>query len=164
VWLQADTRIENGGETNVVWIDAGIVCADDAESGGWRADSTFNLNAGVAAGTFDEGSVNLFLPGASLFKEDRSVCAEPASIVVRTTGPVETRNAAVISLPSKIVAQLNDFRAVPDSARFSCERDGHRIGQRVQKTSRATLPHFGRVALLVFRCVSRTGFEPVPPP
>jgi hypothetical protein len=108
-WLAAEVRIENPSETNIQFVDVGIVCAGNDETGGWQAGSTLDLNAGIPAGTFDEGTVNLLLPGDGRFGEPIPDCATPAALrITPVPDPMTgTEVPAVVQLPDELVARLN---------------------------------------------------------
>mgnify|MGYP006924535603 CR=1 FL=1 len=111
-WLAVDLRIENRSGSDIQFLDVGIVCAGNDESGGWQADSTIDLNAGIPADTFDEGTVNLLLPGDGRYGEEISECATPAVVrILPVPEPMSgTEVPAVVALPDELIADLNIAR------------------------------------------------------
>lgn len=100
-WLVAETRVEGLDEGGSV-PNMGIVCAGGTELGGWQADSTLQLATDVPAGSFDEGSVHLLLPGDGRYGEPIPECAGPAFVEIDTIdGP------AVVEVPATVLAELN---------------------------------------------------------
>jgi hypothetical protein len=108
-WLSADLRIENSSDSDIQFVNVGIVCAGNDETGGWQAGSTLDLNAGIPAGTFDEGTVNLLLPEDGRFGEEVPECAIPAVIRISPVPDPMTgfEKAAVVPLPDDVIAELN---------------------------------------------------------
>lgn len=107
-WLETAVRIENRTSNDVDYVNIELYCAGNDEGGGWQADSTFDLLAGVPAGSFDEGTVNLLVPGDGRYGETRERCVPPANIVV---GPfiagAVTANRAVFELPTAVIDAIN---------------------------------------------------------
>jgi hypothetical protein len=72
-----------------------------------------DLNAGVPDSTFDEGTLNLLLPGDGRFGEERPVCATPASLVVASVeGGIRADQPAVFSIPDSLIDELNEYTEV----------------------------------------------------
>jgi hypothetical protein len=81
-WLEVDLRVENRGEDTSNPLVA-IACSDSSEEGGWQVDSAYNLFDELPASTFNEGTINLLLPGDGRSGEPVPTCSAPA--VVRVT-------------------------------------------------------------------------------
>lgn len=111
-WLAVDLRIESPSDSDIQFLDVGIVCAGNDETGGWQANSTLDLNAEVPAETFDEGTVNLLLPGDGRFGEEIPECATPAAIRISPVpDPMTgTEVPAVVALPDELIADINAAR------------------------------------------------------
>ena len=106
-WLTVNVRVENGTDaaSSVPYLE--IHCSGNDEGGGWQADSTLELGAGLPAGTFDEGTVNLLVPGDGRFGEQRPPCVMPAAIAV-------VGSDVRYSLDQATVDSLNEGAGVAD--------------------------------------------------
>ena len=62
-WLTVDVRAENPSDDVGVWFNFHITCAGSDDEGGWQVGSTFDQNTPLPAGSFDEGTMVLLLPG-----------------------------------------------------------------------------------------------------
>lgn len=107
-WIEVQVRYENRGGTDIDWFEVGIVCTGNDEVGGYQAGSTLDLIAGLPAGTFDEGTVNLLAPGDGRFGEERPECTKPALVRVSAyIGGIESDEPSVFPLPADVIDQLN---------------------------------------------------------
>ena len=112
-WLTVHVRAENAGGQPGANPNIGIVCADNEQTGGWQAASTFTVGQGLPAGSFDEGDVNLLLPGDSRTGQMVPECKTPAVVRASTTGVVPRSGGPAggfWSIADDIVARLNATR------------------------------------------------------
>lgn len=82
-WLAVDVRAENRGDEDASNPLLAIVCDGSDMEGGWQADSTYDLNGTLPAGSYSEGTVHLLVPGDGRFGEARPTCDAPAVVRVR---------------------------------------------------------------------------------
>jgi hypothetical protein len=112
-WLTVHVRVENTGSQGRANPNIGIVCAGSEQTGGWQAASTFNVGQSLPAGSFDEGDVNLLLPGDSRSGQAVPSCKTPAVVRVSTTGVVTGRGGPAggyWSIADDLVGGLNAAR------------------------------------------------------
>lgn len=99
---------ENRGDSPIDWFEMGIVCTGNDEVGGTQAGSTLDLSAGLPAGSFDEGNVNLLAPGDGRFGEERPECSNPASVRVSPyVAGMQSEEPAVFQLPADVIDGMN---------------------------------------------------------
>lgn len=113
-WLEVDVRAENRGEEELTNPELAIVCDGGAETGGWQADSTFDLGDELPAGSFHEGTVHLLLPEDGRYGEPVPECGSPAYVRISPYATVvvdgQEPPAADVEIPVDILEQLNSAR------------------------------------------------------
>jgi hypothetical protein len=106
-WLITEARVENTGGEEVSVPEFGIVCEGSAERGGYQADSAMFFGDPLPAQTFEEGPLNLLLPGDGRFGEPVPPCTAPAYVEVSTVGMTEeTDVVARFAIPDDVVTAL----------------------------------------------------------
>ncbi len=99
-WLETDIRVEAVEEGAAV-PTMGIVCGGNTELGGWQAGSTIEQAAAVPTGSFDEGTVNLLLPGDGRYGEPIPACEGPAFVQIDALdGPLS------VEIPGDVLDEL----------------------------------------------------------
>jgi hypothetical protein len=110
-WLTVHVRAENGSGQPRANPNFGITCASSEQTGSWQdASTTFKAGHGLPAGSFDEGDVNLLLPGDSRTGHAVPACSAPAvvraspiGVIPNTDGP----EGGSWSIADDLVAGLN---------------------------------------------------------
>lgn len=98
-WVAVDARAENPGTTDstVPWME--VRCSGNDEAGGWQADSSLYMGDALPAGSFDEGVVNLNLPGDSRTGDPVPTCDTPAYITF-------VGSDSKIAVPDAVIAEV----------------------------------------------------------
>jgi hypothetical protein len=112
-WLTLTVRAENQTQLDIQSPQFEIRCSGSSAGGTWLATSTFLPGAPVLAGSSNEGTLSLVLPGDKRLGEPRPACATPATVVaslltfdnVGAGPPVQKRVGWAV--PDSLVDQLN---------------------------------------------------------
>ncbi|MDF1705331.1 MAG: hypothetical protein P1U38_11200 [Aeromicrobium sp.] len=105
-WLEAEIRAENSTDDDLSLPNVDLFCDGDLEGGGWQADSTFDMYADLPPKTFEEGVLNLVIPGQPRTGEPETECATPAYIEVSPTVSVGQPTVVRIPVPDDVIAQV----------------------------------------------------------
>jgi|GEM_PF-6774606 len=102
-WLTATVHVENAG-SEAISVSFEIHCTGKPDAGGWQASSTYTNGDAIPPGTFDDGTINLLLPGDSRTGAPRPKCAMPAKLVAQ---PVGLERRLVWDIPDELVDAMN---------------------------------------------------------
>ena len=102
-WIVADLRVENPSDEEDSMPDAGIVCGDSGEQGGWQADSTVSLSDTLPAKSFKEGKLNVLTPEDGRAMEPPVECAAPAVLQMTSVDSKVVR----IPVPDDVLTKVN---------------------------------------------------------
>lgn len=83
--------------------DAGIVCGDSDEQGGWQADSTVSLSDTLPAKSYKEGKLNVLTPEDGRAMEPPVECAAPAVLQMTSIDSKVVR----IPVPEDVLTKVN---------------------------------------------------------
>ena len=111
-WLEVDVRIENPTDEDVQYFNAGIICAGNDEMGGTVQGGTIDSSAGIPAGTFEEGTLLVLLPGDGRYGEATPLCETPAAVRIEVIGDdgMTPEQAVSWTIPEDLIATLNTGR------------------------------------------------------
>jgi hypothetical protein len=112
-WLTLTVRAENRTQLDVQSPLFELRCSGSSAGGAWLTTSSFEQQVPVPAGSFNEGTVSLLLPGDERLGEPRPSCTTPATVVASllsfgTEGsgqPVQVRVAWAV--PDELIDELN---------------------------------------------------------
>lgn len=102
-WLTITVHLENTTEEDQGLMSFAIYCSGNPESGGWQVGSTLEPTAGLPARSFDDGTLNLLLPGDSRTGKPRPTCATPAHLVAEGL----SGDAIVWELADALIGAMN---------------------------------------------------------
>jgi hypothetical protein len=110
-WLTLNVRAENPTDGELPSPFFEIHCAGNPDGGGFLGDGTFSGEP-LPAKSFDEGTVELLLPGDGRFGEPRPTCTTPATLIaLPSNGGVTLQGQQVERIawpiPDAIIAELN---------------------------------------------------------
>jgi hypothetical protein len=113
VLLQVHVRAENSAKDEHYTPDIDLVCAGSTEDGGWQANSTFNPQRPLPAGSYAEGDINLIIPGDQRAGGAVPECATPAYLQVVPWTVMQTGDPDIFRIPldDTLIAELNAQRA-----------------------------------------------------
>ena len=112
-WLTLTVRAENRSQGDARTPQFELRCSGSSSGGSWLETSTFKQGEPVAAGSFNEGTISLLMPGDERLGAPRQSCATPATVVATlltfdNTGagpPVQKRVGWAV--PDELVDQMN---------------------------------------------------------
>ena len=112
-WLTLNVRAENRSQGDVRTPQFELRCSGSSSGGSWLETSTFKQGEPVPAGSFNEGTISLLMPGDERLGAARESCATPATVVATlltfdNTGagpPIQKRVGWAV--PDELVDQLN---------------------------------------------------------
>lgn len=105
-WLEVEVRVENSTDDELAIPEFDLKCAGDPEGGGWQADSTFPMYEPLPAKSYEEGVLNLIVPGQPRTGEPNTPCATPAFIEVAPLSYVGEPTIARVAIPDDVIAQV----------------------------------------------------------
>ena len=102
-WVVADLRFENPSDEEDYLPDAGIVCGEKGEQGGYQADSTIFLGDALPKKSFKEGTLNLLTVDDGRSMEPPVECPAPAFVQMTSSDSKVVR----IPVPDDVLIKLN---------------------------------------------------------
>lgn len=110
-WLTVTVHAENPTDGDLPSPFFAVHCAGVPDGGGFLASSTFSSD-GLPAKSFDDGHVDLLLPGDGRFGEPRPTCSTPAVLVaVPSNGGVtfdgQPSDSLAWPIPDAVIDELN---------------------------------------------------------
>ena len=109
IWLRVALRFENATSGPLDAPSLAIYCAGNPEGGSWVVNSTVSMNATIPAGSFDEGDLNLLVPGNNLVSTETTPSCQGPAVVRAGSGS----NAVDWVIPDDALVALGGTPAAP---------------------------------------------------